>query len=75
MLFSVSVPPTAVWISKKDQHLLAGNEVVFACASTGASPRSKFTWFLGEDLITTTSDQDVQLHQVGNYSRDYHVKK
>ena len=62
-----SVPPTAVWITKKDQHLLAGVEVVFACSSTGASPRSKFSWFLGEDLITTTYQKDIQLHQVKTF--------
>ena len=66
LLFFVAVPPTAVWIDKKEQHLLSGREVVYNCGSTGSSPRSKFTWFLGEDLITTTSSDDIQLHQVSS---------
>jgi len=64
----MNLPPTAVWISKKDQHLLAGKEVVFSCASTGASPRSKFSWFLGEDLVTMNTKQTTQLHQPVNVS-------
>ena len=64
LVFCFAVPPTAVWIDKKEQHLLSGREVVYNCGSTGSSPRSKFTWFLGEDLITTTSTDDIQLHQV-----------
>ena len=58
---SISVPPTAVWISKKDQHLISNEEAVFNCASTGASPRSKFSWFLGDKLI---NGNEVPLHQV-----------
>lgn len=69
------VPPTAVWIMKKEQHLLAGNEVVFSCASTGASPRTKFTWFLGEDMITTTSTKDTKLHQVSSQIPKYSTLK
>ena len=56
-----SVPPTAVWVNKKDQHLLAGKEAVYNCGSTGASPRSKFSWMLGEKII---NGNEIPLHQV-----------
>ena len=55
------MPPTAVWVNKKDQHLLAGKEAVYNCGSTGASPRSKFSWMLGEKII---NGNEIPLHQV-----------
>ncbi len=51
LLFSIAVPPTAVWISQKDQHLLAGQDVEFACQTAGASPAVRFTWWIDRKQV------------------------
>ena len=55
----VSVPPTAVWISKKDQHLLSGKESTFVCSATGAAPKLKFTWYLNDQQLSLPSTGDL----------------
>ncbi len=36
------MPPTAVWIVRKDRHLLAGEATEFECAAVGASPAVRY---------------------------------
>ena len=55
------VPPTAVWIQKKDQHLLAGSSSTYLCGSTGSSPKTKYTWILGNIPLQETSIQVIIL--------------
>ena len=50
----ISVAPTALWISKKEQHLLAGTEATYPCFSVGAYPQNRFTWYLDNTPIQKT---------------------
>ena len=43
--------PTALWISKKEQHLLAGTKATYKCSSVGAYPENRFTWYLNDAKI------------------------
>ena len=56
--YYLSVPPTAVWIAKKERHLLAGREAEFRCSATGASPGFRFVWLLGDRTLKVTPNQE-----------------
>ena len=43
--------PTALWISKKEQHLLAGAKATYPCFSVGAYPQNRFIWYLDDTKI------------------------
>jgi hypothetical protein len=45
------VAPTALWVSKKEQHLLAGTKVTYPCFSVGAYPQNRFIWLLDDTKI------------------------
>ena len=46
--------PTALWVSKKEQHLLAGTEATYPCFSVGAYPQNRFIWYLDDTIIHKT---------------------
>ena len=46
--------PTALWISKKEQHLLAGTAATYPCFSVGAYPQNRFIWYLNDTKIHQT---------------------
>ena len=56
--FLLPVPPTAVWIGKKDQHLLSSHPTRFSCHADGSSPRTRFAWWIGDRkvAVATTSN-------------------
>nr|XP_040572562.1 synaptogenesis protein syg-2-like [Lepeophtheirus salmonis] len=47
----MNLAPTAVWIHKKETHLSAEKETFFQCSSRGSSPRTAFTWLIGERVL------------------------
>ncbi|TRY72468.1 hypothetical protein TCAL_04760 [Tigriopus californicus] len=47
----MNLPPTAVWIQRKDRHLMAGKEVNFQCSSSGSTPRTRFKWLLDSEPL------------------------
>ena len=51
--------PTALWISKKEQHLLAGTEATYPCFSVGAYPQNRFTWYLDNTPIQKTPSNEI----------------
>ena len=56
-LFLISVAPTALWVSKKEQHLLAGTKATYPCFSVGAYPQTRFIWYLDDTKIHTTPEK------------------
>ena len=59
LMYSFSVAPTALWIAKKEQHLLAGTAATYTCSSVGAYPQNRFIWYLGDKQLFVTHENKV----------------